>query len=140
MINDRKRSRCGLLLSSALVIMTQNNISKQPSLCTDAYLLPSLMPVQRYKRLLRSSKSRLHGVNVIAVQDNSSFHDVGYDANSIIDFYDRRPWEIGLRLNMLGLPLLGMFTKIMQFLPHLITSIALTSCLADSQVGILDLW
>lgn len=110
MINDRKRSRCGLVLSSALVIMTQNNISKQPSVCTDAYLLTSLMPVQQYKRFLRSSKTRLHEVNVIAVQDNSSFHnDVGYDANSIIDFYDRRPWEIGLRLNMLGLPLLGWY-------------------------------
>ncbi len=140
MINGRKRSRCGLMLSSALVIMTQNNISQQLSVFTYAYLSTSLMPMQRYRRLLRSSKTRLHEVNVIAVQDNSSFHnDVGYDANSIIDFYDRRPWEIGLRLNMIGLPLLGMFTSNAVLTPSDISSIFLTY-LADSQVGVLDLW
>jgi predicted unusual protein kinase regulating ubiquinone biosynthesis (AarF/ABC1/UbiB family) len=34
---------------------------------------------------------------------------VGYDAKSIINFYDQRPWEVALRLNMLGLPLLGWY-------------------------------
>lgn len=42
------------------------------------------------------------------VKRNSLFN-VGYDAKSIINFYDQRPWEVGLRLNMLGLPLLGWY-------------------------------
>lgn len=110
-MHDRKRSRsrCCLLISSALVIMTQSNIRGQPSIGIEAYLLPSVVPGKRYKRCLRWSRTRLHEVNGVAGQDinHSSLHNVGYDANSIINFYDRRPWEIGLRLNMLGLPLLG---------------------------------
>lgn len=31
---------------------------------------------------------------------------IGYDAQSILDFYDRRPLRVGWRLNSLGLPLL----------------------------------
>jgi aarF domain-containing kinase len=42
------------------------------------------------------------------IQPNSLFN-VGYDAKSIINFYDQRPWEVGIRLNMLGLPLLGWY-------------------------------
>lgn len=105
MISDRTRRRCGLLLSSALVLTHHIDIGRQPSIVTDAYV----MPVQRNTRRFRSFKTILHEVNGLAVHDSnhSSFHNVGYDANSIIDFYDRRPWEIGLRLNMLGLPLLG---------------------------------
>lgn len=34
---------------------------------------------------------------------------VGYDAQAICDHYDRRPWEVGWRLNILGLPLLGWY-------------------------------
>jgi len=34
---------------------------------------------------------------------------LGYDSNAIIDFYDKRPWEVGWRLNSLGLPLLGWY-------------------------------
>jgi len=33
----------------------------------------------------------------------------GYEADSIIDFYDSRPLEVGWRLNSLGLPLLGWY-------------------------------
>ena len=32
---------------------------------------------------------------------------VGYDADRIMDFYDRRPLQVGWRLNTVGLPLLG---------------------------------
>jgi hypothetical protein len=105
MINDRSRRRCGLLLSSALVLTPNIDFGRQSSIVTDAYV----MPPKRNTRRFRSFATILHEVNGIAVQDinHSSFHNVGYDANSIIDFYDRRPWEIGLRLNMLGLPLLG---------------------------------
>lgn len=34
---------------------------------------------------------------------------LGYDSDAIIDFYDRRPLEVGWRLNSLGLPLLGWY-------------------------------
>jgi len=51
-------------------------------------------------------------VNGLVAQEYShstSLFNVGYDAKSIINFYDQRPWEVGLRLNMLGLPLLGWY-------------------------------
>lgn len=57
----------------------------------------------------RSSGTQLsYGLSNSGQQSNT-IYNVGYDADSIIDFYDRRPWEVGLRLNMLGLPLLGKF-------------------------------
>jgi hypothetical protein len=31
----------------------------------------------------------------------------GYNAKEIEEYYDRRPWQVGWRLNSLGLPLLG---------------------------------
>lgn len=33
----------------------------------------------------------------------------GYDAEAILEFYDKRPLEVGWRLNSLGLPLLGWY-------------------------------
>lgn len=33
----------------------------------------------------------------------------GFDAKSILDFYDRRPLQVGWRLNSLGFPLLGWY-------------------------------
>jgi len=33
----------------------------------------------------------------------------GYDAQAILDFYDRRPLQVGWRLNSLGFPLLGWY-------------------------------
>jgi len=40
---------------------------------------------------------------------STSLYNVGYDAEAIMQYYDLRPWEVGLRLNMLGLPLLGWY-------------------------------
>ncbi len=64
-------------------------------------------------------------------QHSNTIFNVGYDANSIIDFYDRRPWEVGLRLNMLGLPLLGAFyNTIIQFhSPMFVSSIYWWICI-----------
>ena len=31
----------------------------------------------------------------------------GYDGEAILEYYDRRPLQVGWRLNSLGLPLLG---------------------------------
>lgn len=33
----------------------------------------------------------------------------GYDAQAILDFYDRRPLQVGWRLNALGIPLFGWY-------------------------------
>ena len=33
----------------------------------------------------------------------------GYNADAILEFYDKRPLEVGWRLNSLGLPLLGWY-------------------------------
>lgn len=37
----------------------------------------------------------------------------GYDAAAIEDFYDRRPLQVGWRLNSLGFPLLGKLSMIL---------------------------
>lgn len=36
---------------------------------------------------------------------------VGYDANVILEHYDRRPFQVGWRLNSLAFPLLGKHSK-----------------------------
>eukprot|EP00548_Thalassiothrix_antarctica_P010160 CAMPEP_0194152572 /NCGR_PEP_ID=MMETSP0152-20130528/53072_1 /TAXON_ID=1049557 /ORGANISM="Thalassiothrix antarctica, Strain L6-D1" /LENGTH=706 /DNA_ID=CAMNT_0038857209 /DNA_START=491 /DNA_END=2611 /DNA_ORIENTATION=- len=38
---------------------------------------------------------------------------MGYDAQAIIDHYDKRPLEVGWRLNCLGLPLLGWYFSLL---------------------------
>jgi predicted unusual protein kinase regulating ubiquinone biosynthesis (AarF/ABC1/UbiB family) len=48
-------------------------------------------------------------VNAEHSYHSTSLFNVGYDAEGIIEYYDKRPWEVGLRLNMLGLPLLGWY-------------------------------
>ena len=83
-----------------------------PSIGVGAYLTPIAIPLQNHKRRLGSTRlnSSTPVVNGLAAQEHShstSLFNVGYDANAIINFYDKRPWEVGLRLNMLGLPLLG---------------------------------
>ena len=37
----------------------------------------------------------------------------GYDASAIEDFYDRRPLQVGWRLNSLGFPLLGWYMRLL---------------------------
>lgn len=81
-----------------------------------AYSLPPLaVRSHSQKRRSRSTEPKLYShlpaVDGLA-QDycySTSLFNVGYDAKSILNFYDQRPWEVGLRLNMLGLPLLGWY-------------------------------
>lgn len=120
MMGCRKRTRtrgcsqrCRFLLGSVIVCM-----SSQESR-VGAYTHPHA-PLHANNRRSKSIETRLHStttsthsaptVNGLAAQEHShstSLFNVGYDAKSIINFYDQRPWEVGLRLNMLGLPLLG---------------------------------
>ena len=68
--------------------------------------------VVRHFRSLQTKLSFSSSVNGLAAHEHkrsTSIFNVGYDAMSIINFYDQRPWEVGLRLNLLGLPLLGEF-------------------------------
>lgn len=58
---------------------------------------------------LNSSAPAVNGIVAQEYSHSTSLFNVGYDAKSIINFYDQRPWEVGLRLNMLGLPLLGWY-------------------------------
>ncbi len=37
----------------------------------------------------------------------------GYDAQSILNFYDRRPLHVGWRLNSLGIPLFGWYLSLL---------------------------
>lgn len=72
---------------------------------------PSQNNARRRPRLMDTKLySSAPAVNGLAAHEHShstSLFNVGYDSKSIINFYDQRPWEVGLRLNMLGLPLLG---------------------------------
>jgi len=73
---------------------------------------PAVIPSQNHVQRLRSetrlnsSAPAVNGLTSKKYSHSTSLFDVGYDAKSIIDFYDKRPWEVGLRLNMLGFPLL----------------------------------
>jgi hypothetical protein len=113
MSDERKKNRCRFLLSSVVVCMACRD--KLPSIGADAYSTQFATSPRIYKRCITLSQTRLHAsapeANGLTAQENthssSLFNVVGYDAQSILNFYDRRPWEVGLRLNMLGLPLLG---------------------------------
>lgn len=114
----------GLLLCSFVVIriatLSDNNLC---SIHANAYSSKIAMPLTNniYKRCIfrSSSQTKLYDAaspvaNDILAQEYStrstnSFFDVKYDAQSILDYYDRRPFDVGLRLNMLGLPLLGWY-------------------------------
>jgi hypothetical protein len=112
MSDGRERNGCRLLLSSVVVCMACRD--KLPSIGADAYSTQFATPPRNYKRCITLSQTRLHAsapvANGLAAQENThptSLFNVGYDPQSILNFYDRRPLEVGLRLNMLGLPLLG---------------------------------
>lgn len=112
MTSNRNRNRCSLLLSSVMVCMT--NIDNLPSIGAYAYSSQLATSLRNYKRCFRLSETKLHAsapvANELVAQEHThstSLFNVGYNAQSILNFYDQRPWEIGLRLNMLGLPLLG---------------------------------
>ena len=104
----------------------------------NAYISPSAITYQSHKRHYRQHKSSHYHTTELfssraasstALDDSSrsisrlvnnehqqynnhqstSLYNVGYDAEAIMKYYDLRPWEVGLRLNMLGLPLLGWY-------------------------------
>ncbi|KAL9191486.1 hypothetical protein ACHAXT_001192 [Thalassiosira profunda] len=106
----RGKQQCSLLLRSAALLMARS---------ADAYVAPPAVPSRggvKRRLSMMAPPTELHSaapaVNGLAAQEHShstSLFNVGYDAKSIISFYDQRPWEVGLRLNMLGLPLLGWY-------------------------------
>ena len=89
-------------------------------------------PVRHDKNRIKSSTSVLHSTrinsndhprtwNIERKEDRNGLDDrswsrqkmkpmpiTGYDANKIEEYYDRRPLQVGWRLNSLGFPLLGM--------------------------------
>jgi predicted unusual protein kinase regulating ubiquinone biosynthesis (AarF/ABC1/UbiB family) len=100
--------RC-ILLCSAMIYSTNNVV------CVGAYsVLPTSIGHRRHqnsrqqrKEFSLSSATSVNGDD--SHRKSNSLFSVGYDAKSIINFYDQRPWEVALRLNMLGLPLLGWY-------------------------------
>jgi predicted unusual protein kinase regulating ubiquinone biosynthesis (AarF/ABC1/UbiB family) len=115
-----------LLLFCLFVVLCIALIRDNNMMCSihvNAYSSIKAMPLTNNSnmRLLpfrSSSQTRLHDAvspvaNGALPQEYNSrstaFVDVGYDAQSILDYYDRRPFDVGLRLNMLGLPLLGWY-------------------------------
>jgi len=104
-------ARYCLLICSAMVYIAKNTTY------VDTYtVLPKLaghrsQSYQRHKhkRLALNSKALASITEGRGHAKPNSLFNVGYDAKSIINFYDQRPWEVGIRLNMLGLPLLGWY-------------------------------
>lgn len=93
----RKLSRCYVLARCTVCLMIRSvKLSTNGASAYSPVVIPSQNHVQRLR-----SETRLNS--------SAPAVNVGYDAKSIIDFYDKRPWEVGLRLNMLGLPLLGWY-------------------------------
>ncbi|KAL3822084.1 hypothetical protein ACHAXA_000152 [Cyclostephanos tholiformis] len=114
MAGERNGKRCRLLLCSVVFCMTCRD--KLPPIGTDAYSTQFAAPSRSYRQCITPSQTRLHASAPVANgrgahehTHSTSLFNVGYDAQSILNFYDRRPWEVGLRLNMLGLPLLGWY-------------------------------
>ncbi|KAL3772086.1 hypothetical protein ACHAW5_004924 [Stephanodiscus triporus] len=114
MSSNRNRNGCSLLLSSVVVCMT--NIDNLPSIGAYAYSSQLITSLRNHKRCFRLSETKFHASAPVANERvaqehtySTSLFNVGYNAQSILNFYDQRPWEIVLRLNMLGLPLLGWY-------------------------------
>ena len=125
------------MLSSAAIVCISNNYKLHVGGRVEAYIPPSAMSLQRRAHTRRISESMLRhqtklfstststptingqapAITTITSHDNrhysahqsTSLFNVGYDADAIMSYYDVRPWEVGLRLNMLGLPLLGWY-------------------------------
>jgi hypothetical protein len=58
--------------------------------------------------LHRSLQSKLAQENHFRTRQKTTPMPVtGYDAAAIEEFYDRRPFQVGWRLNSVGIPLLG---------------------------------
>mmetsp|Transcript_8954 Transcript_8954/g.14783 ORF Transcript_8954/g.14783 Transcript_8954/m.14783 type:complete len:774 (-) Transcript_8954:422-2743(-) len=79
---------------------------------TFAFTAPISTTSSRYNHRWEYSthlSSSLSAVNGEHSHHSTSLFNVGYDADGILSYYDKRPWEVGLRLNMLGLPLLGWY-------------------------------
>lgn len=118
-----------MLHSVAIVCIS----SRYHQIGIDAYISPSSTPFQSYRSthqhtelystapttastsvVNRDSRTSVTGLathehHLHSTTKSTSLFNVGYDANAIINYYDNRPWEVGLRLNMLGLPLLGWY-------------------------------
>ena len=60
-------------------------------------------------QMMSTTSTSVNGAASHIKPRTNSLFNVDYDAQSIINFYDQRPWEVGIRLNMLGLPLLGWY-------------------------------
>mmetsp|Transcript_9588 Transcript_9588/g.14379 ORF Transcript_9588/g.14379 Transcript_9588/m.14379 type:complete len:800 (-) Transcript_9588:590-2989(-) len=86
---SQERGRSALAFTSPISTSSSRNHHR----CTHTHLSSSLSAVN-------GEHSHHH---------STSLFNVGYDADGILSYYDKRPWEVGLRLNMLGLPLLGWY-------------------------------
>ena len=126
-----------MLSSAAAIVCISNNYKLPVGGRAEAYIPPSTMSLQRRVHKRRISESMLRhqtelfstststptingqapAITTITSHENrhysahqsTSLFNVGYDADAIMSYYDVRPWEVGLRLNMLGLPLLGWY-------------------------------
>lgn len=107
----KRRRRSGdKAFVSILVLLASKQITSSTSTGSSAFAFTiptaSTHHVQNTNTRMGASIS---AVNAEHSTHSTSLFNVGYDADGILDYYDKRPWEVGLRLNMLGLPLLGWY-------------------------------
>jgi len=102
----RKRSSDKFMFVSILVCLASKERGSALALTT-----PITTTASRYRHRCTNThlSSSLSAVNGDHSHHSTSLFNVGYDADGILNYYDKRPWEVGLRLNMLGLPLLGWY-------------------------------
>lgn len=109
----KRRRRSGdKAFVSILVLLASKQTTSSTSTGSSAFAF-TFPTASKSRCPLQNPNTRL-GASISAVNTEHSTHstslfNVGYDADGILDYYDKRPWEVGLRLNMLGLPLLGWY-------------------------------
>ena len=81
----------------------------------DVEVDPSFISLSERSAHLHNSSKRWHSFKSsstsLSVTKRKPMPIVGYNGQEICDYYDRSPLEVGWRLNILSLPLLGKFTN-----------------------------
>jgi hypothetical protein len=91
-------------VKSATALFVQTDVDDNKSRTWDQ--APSREPTQTHNSIYHMTRSKPHRPRQ---PKTKPMPVTGYNSKAIIELYDRRPLQVGWRLNWLGLPLLGTF-------------------------------